>query len=133
MIRWKVAMIGAAVFVLVHAVETARWRAWFEPAGAHDPWFLNNGTAVGFAALTFALLGMVIGTRSAGRPFADAVVEGANATAGAVLAMIAVLFWVGPGTILPIVIVFGCLVVGVSVAAGTAIGWYGTRVLGVGM
>jgi hypothetical protein len=126
------AVVGAAVFGLVHAVEALRWRAWFDPAGRYDPWFLNNGVAVGFAAAMFLLVGIVVGMRAAARrPFGDAVIDGLNMAGGAAVAMIAVLLSIGPGTIFPIVVVFGAVVVAVSITAGAALGWSGGRALGV--
>ena len=48
--------------------------------------------------------------------------EAAMAAGGAVLAMIAVLFSIGPGTIFPIVIVFGTVIIAAATAAGTGVG-----------
>jgi hypothetical protein len=48
---------------------------------------------------------------------------GANAAAGALAAMIALLAVIGPGTLFPIVIAFGAVIAVTSTGAGALAGW----------
>src|SRR3954471_1988277 len=100
MTRWKSATLGATAFLASHALEVLEWPA-FDPGGAYRPWFLNSGRAVLFTAAWLFAAAAVEGTVAAtdGR---DAMARGAGLAAGAVVAMIAVLFSAGPGTIFPI-------------------------------
>ena len=48
----------------------------------------------------------------------DALIHAGNVTAGAAVVMIVTLFWAGPGTLFPIAIVFGIVIL----AAGSYLG-----------
>jgi multisubunit Na+/H+ antiporter MnhF subunit len=114
--RWQSIVLGTASFLASHAVVFRKWGAWF--GGEHDAWFLNNGTAaVGFTALCLALAALVAAVLWA-RNQADSIVHGVNVAGGALVAMIAVLALVGPGTIFPIAIALGGLIAFVSTLAG---------------
>jgi len=116
MTRWNFVVGGAATFVAAHLVEAARWSAWF--GGVYAPWFLNSARAVGFTMLCLFVVGLLAG--SANRH--DAVTRGINALAGASIAMAVTLMVIGPGTIFPIVIVAGTLILAVAIAAGAVVG-----------
>jgi hypothetical protein len=120
MIKWRDAVFGAATFLATHAVVVRKWATWFD--GQHEPWFLNSGRAVGFTALCLLVAGLVA-SASWARRRDDVMAHGATVAAGAVLAMTVVLITAGPGTIFPIVIVFGGMVVLFSSAIGSLIVW----------
>ncbi len=97
-------------------------------AGMDDSgWFMNSGRGVSAVGLACVVVGGLVGF---GRR--DGVREAVMVASGAVLAMIAVLFSIGPGTIFPIVIVFGTAIVAGATAAGTDIGTAVRRAFGVG-
>src|ERR1700759_921670 len=108
---------GAAAFGAAHAIETARWRAWF--GGVHDPWFLNSAPAAGFTlgCVLLASLGVAMFTPS--RP-----VRGITIACGAASAMAVVLFTKpgGAGTIFPVVLAFGAAALLMSATLGAWIG-----------
>jgi hypothetical protein len=117
-IQWHSLLLGAATFFATHLVVVRLWAAWFD--GRREPWFLDSGRAVGFTAFCVAAAAAVA-SASWGRNRSEAMVHGANVAAGALLAMIAVLVSVGPGTIFPIVILFGGAILLVSSAVGSLI------------
>jgi hypothetical protein len=97
-------------------------------AGIKDSgWFLNSGRGVLVVGLACAVVGALVGF---GRR--DSVREATMVASGAVLAMIAVLFSIGPGTIFPIVIAFGTVIIGGATAAGTGVGTAVRRAFGLG-
>jgi len=118
MIRWKSALLGAMAFLAAHIVESAAWTTWFH--GEYAPWFLNSGRAVAFTAGSLLIIGLVAGINTPA--WRDSMITAGNLLAGAVAAMIVVLFAVGPGTLFPIAIVIGAAVLGVSSAAGVFAG-----------
>jgi hypothetical protein len=104
---------GALAFMTAHLVIHAEWTRWFGPE--YVPWFLNSGRANAF------MVGWLLGTSLI------AGVAGARAltfAAGACAAMTIVLFTSpgGPGTIFPIVLAFGGLLILGSSALGAWIG-----------
>jgi hypothetical protein len=105
---------GAGLFLLVQGLLflTTAQVAGMEDAG----WFLNSGRGVAAVALVFATAGAVVGF------LRTSVREAAMMASGAVLAMIVTLFTIGPGTIFPIVIVFGTAIIAGATTAGTAAG-----------
>jgi hypothetical protein len=116
MMRWTSLVLGAATFLAAHAIERAAWQSWFGPA--NSPWFLNSGRAVAFTTACILVAGVLAGVFSRDRD--DALVHGGNVAAGAVVAMAVVLFLgPGPGTIFPIVLVIGTVIVAMSSFAGT--------------
>jgi len=119
MIRWKSVLLGAMAFLAAHVVESAAWTTWFH--GEYAPWFLNSGRAVAFTAGSLLIMGLVAGINTSA--WRDSMITAGNVLAGAVAAMIVVLFAVGPGTLFPIAIVIGAVVLGVSSAAGVFAGW----------
>ena len=125
--------VGIVSFLGAHAIEVARWQAWFEPPGGADvaPWFLNSGRALAFMALAlFAAGGLATAfTRS---PMGEARARGYNVAAGAFAAMVVVLFAGDPGTIFPIVLAFGAVVAIASSLAGATVTTLLVRALGNG-
>ena len=115
MMRWISFALGAATFLATHAVERAAWSSWF--GAANTPWFLNSGRAVAFTAGCVLVAGLLASACARDRD--DALVHGGNVAAGAAVAMALVLFLSGPGTIFPVVLVFGTVIVAASSFAGT--------------
>jgi hypothetical protein len=97
-------------------------------AGIKDNgWFLNSGRGVLAVGLACAAVGALVGFSRR-----DSVRKATMVAGGAVLAMIGVLFRIGPGTIFPIVIAFGAVVIGGATAAGAGVGTAVRRAFGVG-
>ena len=119
--RWSSFGIGAATFAVVQLIETAMWRQWFDVNGLYPPWFLNNGRAVTLVAISLFIAAVVSGA-TGGRAGQAAIRSGCWLAAGAFVAMAVVLLVIGPGTIFPMVLVFGALLAGVSSIAGTLVG-----------
>jgi hypothetical protein len=111
---------GLLTFAAAHEVEVLKWTAWF--GSAHEPWFLNSGRAVAFTMACLLVSSLIAGwLRLSGVMFA----------AGAAAAMTAVLFLKqgGPGTIFPIVIAVGTvLMVAVSLLGA----WIGGEIRELG-
>ncbi|HZR24922.1 MAG TPA: hypothetical protein VFA59_15120 [Vicinamibacterales bacterium] len=116
MFRWQYAAIGASTFALAHTIEWHFRDTWFH--GAYTPWFLDSGPAIAFTMVSLFIVGVTAG--SANRR--EAVTRSSNAWVGASLAMAVTLFVIGPGTIFPIVIVGGALVLALAIAAGALLG-----------
>lgn len=111
--------VGAAAFLAAHAIEVAGWRAWFGPQ--HEVWFLNSGRAAAFTAACLFAVAFVAAIASRARRD-EAIAYGGSPAAGAFVAMTAVLFATGPGTIFPIVLAFGAVFAIVTCVAGAVAG-----------
>jgi hypothetical protein len=117
--NWLPFTAGFLTFVVAHAILRAHWHDWFQ--GTYDPWFLNSGRAilftVGAVSATSAVVAAAISSAR--------LVTGITFAAGGFVAMTAILFLRqgGPGTIFPIVMVFGGVFLLVSSVAGA---WAGT-------
>ena len=118
MMRWTSLVLGAATFLTAHAVEVVMWTAWFSPE--FTPFFTNSGRAVAFTMAGVLIAGLLAGFLARDR--LDALIHAGNVTAGAAIAMTCVLFWSGPGTIFPIVMVLGT----VQLAVGSFLGAFAT-------
>ena len=118
MIRSKLLFLGAATFLAAHAVEVAGWSSWFY--GVYAPWFLNSSRAVAVTAGALMIVGAIVALTTPDRT--GWLIAGLNLAAGAMAAMIVVLFSVGPGTLFPIAITIGAMVVAVSSIAGALAG-----------
>jgi hypothetical protein len=122
---WKVLFVAAPVVPLVAgALAFGATQSWLLAAssgsGTPNPgWFLN-GREAGLAMITtIALVSALLTAIRQANWLADA----AAFTAGAVGAMTIVLFGIGPGTIFPIVIVFGTVVLAAATFVGAGLGW----------
>jgi hypothetical protein len=104
---------GLLTFGAAHAVEVLKWAAWF--GNAYEPWFLNSGRAVAFTMACLFLTSLISGWLR---------LSALMIAAGAATAMIAVLFLKegGPGTIFPIVIVAGSVLILAITILGAWIG-----------
>ncbi|HKT78930.1 MAG TPA: hypothetical protein VJP86_01835 [Vicinamibacterales bacterium] len=108
-------LAGAALF---GAVQGWLLRVTAPMPGIEDSgWFLNAPRGVESIAVVFAVAGLIVGLSRR-----NAVREAAITVIGALVAMTAVLFAIGPGTIFPIVMCIGAVIIGSATAAGTAIG-----------
>jgi hypothetical protein len=101
--------LGLLTFIVLHEIEVLKWASWF--GNVHEPWFLNDA-----AALLF-MLGGLFGVSVIAGLFR---VNGVIIAVGASVAMIAILLLMpgGPGTIFPIVIVFGSIPLFLSALMG---------------
>ncbi len=118
------ALLGALVFV---AAEFALFHAADGGLGSDSAgWFLNSGRGVVVVGAALAALAVVVGLVGS----LPLVPSGSALAFGAVAAMAVSLFVVGPGTIFPIVIAVGTMVITIAIAIGLALG-VGVRKLGV--
>jgi hypothetical protein len=125
MIRWRILVLGIALFLAVHLLQIVVWREWFQPGGDYPPWFLNSGRAVAFTAGSLFAAGVVLGMVTR-RQIEESIISGSNLAAGACLAMVAVLGIIGPGNLFPVALAIGAGIATVSAIAGTLAG----RVIG---
>jgi predicted Na+-dependent transporter len=110
MMRWTSLALGAATFLAAHAVEVVMWTAWFAPE--FPPFFTNSGRAVAFTTACVLIGGLLAGLSARDRR--DVLIHAGNVTAGAAIAMAGALFWSGPGTLFPIVMVLGIVQLAVA-------------------
>ena len=117
---WKRQLVPAAAGAVTFGAVQSWLLAASREAGTADPgWFLN-GRDAGMALLTAVALVSALVSAVRGRNHA----VGALAfTVGAVLSLVIVLFAIGPGTIFPIVIVFGAIVLTGATFLGAGLGW----------
>jgi len=103
MVRLIGFIVGALAFWATHAVERAHWSDWFH--GTYDPWFLNSGRAIVLTMSAVAVSSAAVAALAA----STREVRGLTIGAGAFVAMTIVMFLkpAGPGTIFPIVMVVG--------------------------
>ena len=115
MARWLGFVIGLLTFSLAHAIEVAKWALWF--GGAHAPWFLNSGRAIAFTLGCVFAASLIAGALR---------LSGATIAAGAATAMSLVLLIGGSGTLVPIVLAAG----GLMLAATSLLGaWLGLEIV----
>ena len=116
---WKVHLLPLMAGGLTFAAVQGWLLATSNGSGPDPGWFLDEPDA-GLAVLTtIALASALVAVFRLTHWLASA----AAFTAGAVVAMTIVLFSIGPGTIFPIVIVFGTLVLGMASLIGAVLGW----------
>ena len=89
----------------------------------HGGWFLNSGVGVRLVGKTFVVVGLLAGFSRFGAPVVAQII------AGAMLAMTAVLIATGPGTIFPIVLAFGAVIVSGATGLGFGVGAATRRLL----
>jgi hypothetical protein len=126
--QWTPFVVGVVTFLAAHAIEVARWTAWF--GGVYDPWFLNSGRAILFTTGCLFVAGVMVG----GLVSSSWPRHAMRLAAGAFVAM-AVVMVVSPsggGTIFPLVLVFGAVFSLVSSVTGVLAGYAVRRVLGTG-
>jgi hypothetical protein len=129
--NWKYPLVGAVTFVAFHLALTARWQTWFHGGGGHSPWFLNALDGVLAAALVFFIVGLTMAFLMA-EPTVERTALGACCmVAGAGPPMIAALAALpgGPGSLAPIAIVVGLIVLLVPSVAGALAGHAARRFL----
>jgi hypothetical protein len=112
---------GAAAFTAAHVIEVIAWHDVFAPVGDYPPWFLNAGRAVAFTAACLFCVSTAH-TWVARSVRHSWMVAAANLTAGAVVAMTAVLALSGPGTIFPLALAIGALIAAAACGCGSLIG-----------
>ncbi len=122
MVRWRGVVLGAVTFTAAHVVLVAGWQSWFEPGGAHAAWFLNSGRGVAFTIACLILGSALVAVFARDRTFGERLATGAAFALGAFVAMACVLFTGSPGTIFPIVLVFGGIIALASALAGAVAG-----------
>ncbi len=123
------ALLGVVTFVAAHYVEVSRWDAWFGGA-AQAPWFLNDGNRAALFMMACVFMATVAAGALWARSARDAIVHGVNLAAGAVTAMIVVLFRLpgGAGTLLPIAIAIGAaMLLGSALIASVLVGLVKSR------
>jgi hypothetical protein len=81
-------------------------------------WWLNSGTGVACTVALLFLLALCVGLWSPGSPWARAIALWAGAMTG----LAASLWWIGPGTIWPIVLIVSSVLTACAVMAGISVG-----------
>ena len=114
---WAVAGLAAFAAPQVALLATTPVSPVMEDPG----WFLNSGLNVATISGVIGVVAALLAVRRRWR-----IDETATFGLGVLVAMVVTLLAIGPGTIFPIVIVIGAVVVGVVIAMGTAVG-YGIR------
>jgi len=109
-------LAGFAVF-LIAQIALIAWMPDSVPSPESAGWFLNSGANVAGIGLALAGAAALISLRRSG-----ALLGAVWFAAGATTAMGGVLLAIGPGNLLPIVLVIGTLAVATAVGAGTALG-----------
>jgi hypothetical protein len=108
-------VIGLLTFTGAHAIEVAKWVPWF--GGVHVPWFLNSGRAIVFTLGCVFAASLVAGFLR---------LSGVTIAAGAATAMTLTLLLGHSGTIVPIVLGAG----GLMIAAASLLGaWLGSEII----
>ena len=116
MARWLGFVVGLLTFSGAHAIEVAKWALWF--GGTHAPWFLNSGRAIAFTLGCVFAASLISGILR---------LPGAAIAAGAATAMTLVLLLGDSGTLVPIVLAAG----GLMLAAASLLGaWLGLEIAG---
>jgi hypothetical protein len=131
--NWKYPLVGAVTFVGFHQGLAATWQTWFGGGGGHSPWFLNTFAAVLAAALVFFVVSLATSALIP-EPRVEVTSLGAcQLVAGAALPMIATLAALpeGPGSLAPIAIAIGIIVLLVPSVAGALAGYAARRLLTV--
>jgi hypothetical protein len=138
--------LGAVTFAAAHLIIISKWSVWFGGTSAHAAYWMNSAdsapilfTAAAVSAATAVATVFSVGRRNVGTGAAimdaggaeprllNAAAAAGSITAGAVIAMVCVLFTRpgGPGTLFPIAIVMGglvlCFASVLGAAAGTAV------------
>lgn len=104
--------IGLLTFVATHLVLMTKWTSWFH--GQYEPWFLNAASAGQFTAVCVFAVSLIAGLLD---------ISGVSLWLGALAGMTAVmLFPPGPGTLWPIAMALGGLLLGAAVLFGSALG-----------
>jgi hypothetical protein len=108
-------VIGLLTFTGAHAIEVAKWVPWF--GAVHAPWFLNSGRAIVFTLGCVFAASLVAGVLQ---------LSGVTIAAGAATAMTLILLLRDNGTIVPIVLGAG----GLMIAAVSLLGaWLGSEII----
>ena len=105
--------VGMLTFIVAHLIVVAKWTTWFH--GLYEPWFLNTESAVLFTLACLFAGSLVAGLFE---------ISGVSVGAGAVNAMTVVMFWSpGPGTLWPIVLALGGLMLAIVILMGRMLGF----------
>jgi len=122
--NWKYALVGAVTFVAFHQALAATWQTWFDGGGGHSPWFLNVVDAVLAATIVFFVVGLATSVLIPERRVEETSLGACQLVAGAAVPMIATLATLpeGPGSLAPVAIVIGIIVLLVPTVAGALVG-----------
>jgi hypothetical protein len=97
--------------LLVGALSAAYMQSW-------TGWWLNSGTGVAFTMSMLFLLALFFASWRAGSPWPRVIALWVGSMTG----MAASLFWMGPGTIWPIVLVVSGIITACTVMVGSGVG-----------
>jgi hypothetical protein len=96
--------------LLMGAVSAAAMQAW-------TGWWLNSGTGVAYTLALLFLLAVLVGTRYTHSQCTEAVALWAGSMTGLTMS----LFWRGPGTIWPIVLLVSSVLIAGTIVVGTGL------------
>jgi hypothetical protein len=97
--------------MFVSALSAACMQSW-------TGWWLNSGTGVALTVATLFLLALFSASWKAGSPWPCAIALWVGSMAG----LTASLFWMGPGTIWPIVLIVSGIITACTVMMGSGVG-----------
>jgi hypothetical protein len=131
--NWRYPLIGAVAFVGFHETLGAAWQTWFDSGSGHSPWFLNTFDAVLAAAIVFFIIGLITSLLIPASRVEEASLGACQLVAGATVPMIATLATLpeGPGSLAPLVVAVGIVVLLVPSVAGALAGFAARRFLTV--
>jgi hypothetical protein len=131
--NWRYPLVGAVAFVGLHEALTASWQTWFDSGAGHSPWFLNTVDAVLAAAIVFFVVGLATSLLIPERRVEETSLGACQLVAGATVPMIATLAVSpeGPGSLAPLVVAIGIIVLLVPTVAGALAGFAARRFLTV--
>jgi hypothetical protein len=126
---WTRLLVGAATFLGVHLVVVSQWHDWFKGSDAYGPWFMNASGTVAFAVGVFLIVNLAVALAGGHHAPEQVVLRACHVAAGAAVVMTIVLFTYpgGPGTLFPIAIAIGVVLITVSSVAGAMAAWLITR------
>jgi hypothetical protein len=109
-------LAGAVAFAAAQAVLFLMAGQSARPTVDGSGWFLNSGTGIALMALAMAVASFIVSMA-----FPTSLWQGwAAFMGGGVAALVAAVFLLGPGTIFPIVIAVGAVVIAVAALAGAS-------------
>ena len=129
--------LGIAAFIVSHIIIVAKWGTWFDGAPEHWPYWMNSASrspilfTLGNVLVTAAMpVGLWMGEpKNVDGTLATFLIAPAAVAVGATMAMVVVLFTQpqGPGTLFPIAIAVGGLILFVGAFVGSVAAippWY---------
>jgi len=117
-LRWQWVLMGAVAFLAAHVLERMMWLQWFADQSM-VAWFTNSGRAVLVTVGFMFVAGFLSNLRTRDRQ--ERMLGAANVAGGGILALVVALVMSGAGTIFPLVIIIGAVLIIAGTYAGAFI------------